>query len=891
MVKFLKNIAPDAVAILAFLVISFVYFATPISEGLVLGGHDSVASIGSGQEQLQHLAETGERTRWTGTMFSGMPTYQISPSYSSGKLLDALYWVYGLGTTGVLNYVFLYLLGFYILLRCFNLKPWVSAVGAVAWAFSSYFFIIIAAGHIWKAMTLALIPPTIAGMILCYRGKLLWGGALTALFTALQILSNHAQMSYYFFFLMALLTICYGVAALLEKEKGERRKEEDVASPLTAPPSPLTATPSPLTATPSPLTVKGWLKATGVIVCAGILGVLANLPNLYHTYTYSKESMRGKAELTPPASSKQTATEGLDRDYITQWSYGIDETLTLLIPEFKGGGSRSILDREGVEKLDGYNEFRNNAYQFQQMTGGQAYPPGIMEYWGDQPFTVGPVYVGAAICFLFVLGMFYVGGPVKWALVLATLLSFLFAWGKNLMPVTDFFIDYLPLYNKFRTVSSALVVAEFTFPLLAILALAKALCQPETLFGSKAGRIGMGAATVLTTGLCLLLAFVPSVAGDCLSQNDAYTLNAMSGWGFPPQLTSGLKTAIVSMHHDILSSSALISGLICLVVSIILWLWTKKRVPAWAVVGIIGVVTLVDMWKVNKNYLNNDSFSDPVVQLNGFAKTPADEQILADTSLSYRVANLGAGNPFNETTNETSYYHKSIGGYHAAKLHRYQDLIDHHLNRELNSFTKALGAAAGDITSIKMDSIAPVLNMLNTKYFIFGQKQQAFAVENIYHNGNGWFVDKLDFVPNADKEMAALHGMDTKREAVADERFRSALETTKLGQGTVELTQYAPNEMHYKVQSAEGGVVVFSEIYYPGWTVTIDGNEAELGRVNYILRAVRVPAGAHEIKMEFRPASVDTTTSIAFFAIGCIKGALLVAIIIAIRRWRKKRKA
>ncbi len=869
MVKFLKHIAPDAVAILAFLVISFAYFATPISEGLVLGGHDSVASIGSGQEQVQFYAETGERTRWTGTMFSGMPTYQIAPSYDSGKLLNFMYSIYGLGTTGVLNYVFLYLLGFYVLLRCFNIKPWLAVVGSVAWAFSSYFFIIIAAGHIWKAMTLALIPPTIAGMILCYRGKLLWGGAITALFTALQILSNHAQMSYYFFFLMALISLCYGGAALFGKKKGD-------------------ATSSPLKS--SPLTVKSWLKATGVIAFAGILGVLANLPNLYHTYTYAKESMRGKAELTPPPSAGQKATEGLDRDYITQWSYGIDETLTLLIPEYKGGGSRSILDREGVEKLDGYSEFRSHAYQFQQMTGGQAYPPGIMEYWGDQPFTVGPVYVGAAICFLFVLGMFYVGGPVKWALVLATIVSLLFAWGKNLMPVTDFFIDYLPMYNKFRTVSSALVVAEFTFPLLAILALAKVLKSPETLFGTKAGRIGMGVATVFTTGLCLLLAFVPGVAGDCLSQNDAYTIGAMNGWGFPAHFTSALKDAIVSMHHDILSASALNSGLICLAVSIVLWLWTKKRIPAWAVVGVIGAVTLTDMWMVNKNYLNNESFSDPVVQLNDFAKTPADEQILADTSLSYRVANLGGGSPFNETTNETSYYHKSIGGYHAAKLHRYQDLIDHHLNRELSDFTKALGAAAGDITSIKMDSIAPVLNMLNTKYFIFGREQQAFAVENIYHNGNGWFVDQLDFVPNADKEMAALHGMDTKREAVADERFRNALETQTLGQGTVELTQYAPNEMHYKVQSEAGGVVVFSEIYYPGWTATIDGKEAELGRVNYVLRALRVPAGAHEVKMEFRPTSVSTTTGIAYFAICGILGLFLVAIVMAIRKKRKTKQ-
>ncbi len=863
MIKFLKNIAPDAIAVVAFLIISFFYFATPLSEGLVLGGHDSVASIGCGQEGLEHLAATGERSRWTGAVFSGMPTYQIAPAYDSGKLLNALYGVYGLGTSGVLNYVFLYLLGFYILLRVLSLRPWVAAVGAIAWAFSSYFFIIIAAGHIWKVMTLALIPPTIAGMILCYRGKLLWGGAITALFTALQIMSNHVQMSYYFLFLMALLTICYGVAALLGKKNADA---------------------TPLTVNTSTLTVKKWLKATTVIAFAGILGVLANLPNLYHTYTYSKESMRGKSELTPPPSSGQKATEGLDRDYITQWSYGIDETLTLLIPEYKGGGSRSILDRKDFDKLEGSNELRSHAYQLQL-------EPYIQEYWGDQPFTVGPVYVGAVICFLFVLGIFYVGGPVKWALVLATVLSFLFAWGKNWMTVTDFFIDYLPMYNKFRTVSSALVVAEFTFPLLAILAFAKALRAPETLFGTKAGRIGMGVASVFTTGLCLLLAFFPSIAGDCLSPKDTQLLSFLNEQGIPAYFISGLKEAIITVHHDILSSSALNSGLLCLAVSIILWLWAKKRVPAWALVGFVGIVTLADMWTINKKYLNDGSFSDPVAQMNGFAKTPADEQILSDTALSYRVANLGVGNPFNETTNETSYYHKSIGGYHAAKLHRYQDLIDHHLNDELADFTKAFNASSGDIKSINMDSIAPVLNMLNTKYFIIGQKQQASAIENSSHNGNGWFVDSLNFVPNADKEIAALHGMDTKHKAVADERFRGALETTNLGQGTVKLTNYAPNEMHYKVKSAEGGVVVFSEIYYPGWTVTIDGTEAELGRANYVLRALRVPAGEHEIKMEFRPASVDATDYIAFFAIGCIKGLLLGAIIAAIKRRRQKKVA
>lgn len=864
MTKFFKGILPDIIAVVAFLIICFVYFAGPISEGLVLGGHDTVASIGQGRELMDHLEQTGERTRWTNTLFSGMPTYQIAPTYSSDNVLSTLQHILDLGTNGAMSYVFLYLIGFYIMLRAFRLKPWISVLGAVAWAFSSYFFIIISAGHIWKVLTLAFVPPTIGGLLLCYRGKLLLGGSVTALFAALQIHNNHVQMSYYFAFLMALIVVCYGVAALRGcKSACIEGTEGEVCAPFT---------------------MNKWLKATGVIVVAGMIGVLANLPNLYHTYMYSKESMRGKAELSPLPSERHTPTDGLDRDYITQWSYGIDETLTLLIPDYKGGGSRSILDREGASELDGYKSYMTHAYQFQQMTGGQMQPPGIIEYWGDQPFTVGPVYVGAIVCFLFVLGAFYVSGPLKWALLLSTLLSLLFAWGKNLMPVTDFFIDYLPLYNKFRTVSSALVVAEFTFPLLAVLALAKVLRQPDTLFGTKNGRIGFGVATALTTGLCLVLAFIPSLAGDCLSANDSATFGLMTSSGFPADFTKGMQTAVVDMHHDILSSSALNSGLICLAASIALWLWTKKLVPAWAIVGFLSVVTLVDMWKVNKRYLNDESFASPVARMNTFAKTSADATILSDTTLSYRVANLSAGNPFNETTNETSYYHKSIGGYNAAKLHRYQDLIDRHLNRELAAFGSAYNAAGGDIASLNMDSIAPVLNMLNTKYFIIGSRTSNSAAMNPYANGNAWFVESLKFVENADAEIAGLYGLDTKKAAVADKKFETALQTNCFSAGKATLTFDSPNELHYDVESNGSGVLVFSEIYYPGWTATIDGNPVEVGRVNYVLRAISYPGGKHKVVLEFRPSTETMTTGVAYIALALIALGFVLATIIKFRK-------
>ncbi len=851
----LKKAAPDAVAVLLFLLVSTVYFLTPLSEGLVLGGHDSVASVGLGQEQREYrAAHGGETTRWTNAVFSGMPTYQIAPSYGATDAVSFLSSVYGLGTGHwfpAISYLFLYLLGFYILLRAFNFKPYLAALGAVLWAFSSYFLIIIAAGHIWKVLTLAFIPPTIAGLVLCYRGKYLWGGAVTALFTAFQVQANHMQMTYYFLFVMALLVVAYLADAVARRKMG------------------------------------AWLKATGVLAVAGLLGVAANLPNIYHTYSYAKESMRGKGELTAKGGSGQKATDGLERDYITAWSYGIDETLTLLIPDFKGGGSAAITDREDTDELPGYDDFYECAGQTQQafqQSGTNAYPPGMMQYWGDQPFTVGPVYAGAFACFLFILALFYVRGPVKWGLLAATALSLVFAWGRNIPAVTDFLIDHLPMYAKFRTVSSALVIAEFAIPLLAVLCVYEIVRDPE-LFRLTSWKdaplrkkVGLPVAATLTLGLCLLLWLAPGAAGSCLSADDSSLFKMMSEAGFGADFVSRYRGAVSQMHHAILSADALRSALFIAAGIAVLWLYAEKKLAAWAAGSLLAVVSLADLWQIDRRYLNDDSFTDPVAQQEGFAMSTADRQILADKSY-YRVANLGAGNPFNETSNATSYYHHSIGGYHAAKLHRYQDLIDRYLTDELQAVAGAANTTQGNLAQAAGgDSISPMLNMLNTKYYIFGQGNNSIAIRSPFANGCAWFVNSLSFVPSADAEMAGLKGLDTKHAAVADSRFKAALDGSPLDSGRVTLTSYAPNELKYRTYSARGGVVVFSEIYYPQWTVKIDGKPAELGRANYVLRALRVPAGSHEVTMEFRPRSVSATNAAACAALALVLLLFLAAL-------------
>lgn len=842
MKQFLKSIWPDALAVAVFLLISLAYFITPVSQGLVLEGHDNTGGIGMGHETQVYEEQTGEHSRWTNSVFGGMPTYQISPSYPSTAVLSFVQKAYQLGTSGVVSYLFLYLIGFYILLRVLRIKPVLAAAGAVMWAFSSYFLIIITAGHIWKVLTLGFIPPTIAGIILCYRGKLLWGGAVMALFTALQILSNHVQMSYYFGFVMLFMVFAYGIAALLS------RKTEDIDIP----------------------TIAGCLKGTLVIVVAGLIGLSANVSNLYHTYDYQQYSMRGKSDLTP--KSAQEATEGLERDYITQWSYGIGETMTLLIPHFKGGGSGNVMERDDFYELDGSDEFLRHAQNLAQR-GQQVTPPGLNTYWGDQPGTVGPVYVGALVCFLFILGLFFVRGPMKWALLAATVVSLLFAWGRNLMPVTDFFIDHLPLYNKFRTVSSALVIAEFTIPMLAVLCLVRIIREPEILRRST-GRIPLAVSLALTAGICLLIAVAPAVAGDCISQSESQILSLL---GADAQ---SYRAAINAMRQSILSADALRSFVVIFIGLLAIFLYVYKKIPATALAAIIGVVCFVDMWQIDKRYLNDGSFTDPDIQAEGIAaKTPADELILEDKS-QFRVVDI-TKDIFND--NSTSYWHHSIGGYHPAKLHRYQDLIERHIQPELPRFVGAINEAQGDMAQVSGDSLAPVLNMLNLKYIIFG-KQRERVVQNPYANGNAWFVRQLAFAPNADAEINALATLDTKRKAVADEAFKDVLDGSALDSGTVALTSYAPNELRYTLQSARGGVVVLSEVYYPGWTATIDGQEVPIARANYVLRALKVPAGRHELVLQFRPTSIQRTETLAYTGLALTLAAFLLAIGLEVRR-------
>ncbi|MBR2455575.1 MAG: YfhO family protein [Bacteroidaceae bacterium] len=824
----IKRLLPDLVAIVFFAVVSFVYFCPAVTEGRILSQHDSVAGIGAGQEGKEYMERTGERTRWTNSIFGGMPTYQMAPSYDSTNLLKGIENLYHLYLPTYVWYVFVMLLGFYILLRAFNFKVWMSALGAIIWAFSSYFFIIIAAGHIWKFITLAYIPPTIAGMVLIFRKKYLWGGLLTALFVALQISSNHIQMSYYFLFVMFFMFVAYGVEAYRNQE------------------------------------VPHFWKATGVLAVAGLLGVCINLSNLYHTYEYSKESMRGKSELVKKNSANQTDS-GLERDYITQWSYGIGETFTLLVPNTKGGASVPLAMNEDAMKKA--NPMYMNIYR--QM--GQ--------YWGEQPGTSGPVYVGAFVVFLFVLGLFIVKGPMKWALLVATVLSILLSWGKNFMGFTDLFIDYMPMYSKFRTVSSILVIAEFTMPLLAMLALKKLLESPQMLKEyTKPVLLSFG----LTGGLALLFAVLPKVFFS--SYVSSMEMQALSG--IPADQLMPLLANLEEVRMSMFTTDAWRSFFIITIGVVLLWAYGVGKLKQGVVVGALIALCLVDMWDVNKRYLYDGQFVEKEVQTQGFEPTETDQMILQDKDLNYRVLNL-ATNTFNE--NNTAYWHKSIGGYHAAKLRRYQEMIEEHISPEMNALFEEVASSGGEMDSLDAGKF-PVLNMLNTRYFIFPlQGGETVPLRNPYALGNGWFVDEVSYVADANEEIAAIHGLHPSQKAVADKRFESVLKQPVVADSTssVTLLSYEPNLLKYKVNSAQGGLVVFSENYYPGWQAFIDGEEVEHGRVNYILRAMNVPAGEHEVVFEFDPDSLHATETIAYIAFVLLALAVLVAFFLEYKKRSK----
>jgi len=826
----MKKFLPDLIAILAFIVISFIYFFPAITEDRILFQHDTVAGAGAGQEAKEYYERTGERTRWTNALFGGMPTYQMSPSYDSTEPLTFVQKVYHLFLPNYVWLTFIMMLGFYILLRAFGIPAWLAGLGGIIWGFSSYFFILIAAGHIWKFITLAYIPPTIAGIVLAYRKKYLLGGIITALFMAMQILSNHVQMTYYFLFV-----ILFMVGAFFED--AWRKKE-----------------------------LPQFFKATGVLIVAGLIGVSINLSNLYHTYEYSKETMRGKSELKYEGAAAKQTSSGLNRDYITQWSYGIGETFSLLVPNVKGGASVPLSRSE--KAMEKANPMYSSLYS--QLT----------QYFGDQPMTSGPVYVGAFVLMLFILGCFIVKGPMKWALLGATIFSILLSWGKNFMGLTDFFIDYIPMYNKFRAVSSILVIAEFTIPLLAILTLKEILTKPELLKEKlKYIYISFG----LTGGLALLFAIAPRLFFPTyIPGNEMAALqNAL-----PADQLSPIIANLEEMRVHLFTSDAWRSFFIVTIGTLLLLAYNAKKLKATWTVAAIALLCLGDMWSVNKRYLYDEQFIPKSEQTATFRKTQTDELILQDPSLDYRVLNF-AGNTFEE--NNTSYWHKSVGGYHAAKLRRYQEMIDHHIAKEMQAAYQEVATAGGQMDSVNAAKF-PVLNMLNTKYFIFpaGQQGQTVPIENPYTFGNAWFIDKIQYVNNANEEIDAIGQVDLQQTAIVDSKFKEALKGVNEGYkdslSTIRLTSYEPNQLVYETSSPQDGIVVFSEIYYPGWTATIDGKPADIARADYILRAINVPAGKHTIEMRFDPQSLHITEGIAYGAMAL----LLVGVIILIWIYRKK---
>ena len=881
----LKKLLPDLLVIVAFIIISFIYLAPAVMDGRVISQHDSLAAIGQGQEQREYMERhDGERTRWNISMFSGMPSYQMSPTYSSSKPLDIAKKAYSLFLPDYVFLIFIMLLGFYILMRSFNASPLISALGAVAWAFSSYFFILISAGHIWKFITLAYIPPTIAGLVYVYRQKYALGGLLFMIFVAFQISSNHFQMSYYFLFVMLFMVIAFFVEAVRKKE-------------LTT-----------------------FFKATGVLIIAGIIGVSANLSNLYHTYEYSKETMRGKSELSHLSDDIKT-DDGLERDYITAWSYGIGETWSLLVPNIKGGASVPLSENEKA-----MSKARPEYAQIYQQIG---------QYWGDQPGTSGPIYVGAFILALFVLSLFIVKGPIKWALLAATVFSILLSWGRNFMGLTDFFIDYIPMYNKFRAVSSILVVAEFTIPLLAILALKELITKPDLLRHNKRPLyISLG----VTGGVALLFAIAPKLFFSSYispSEMQAFT-QALPSEHIQPFLSN-----LTDMRVSLFTADAWRSFIIILVGSVMLWLFLEKKIKAeWLVAGII-VLCLVDMWSVNKRYLNDDDFINKSNQQQIFSKTATDEYILQDTTKYYRVLNM-ATSTFNDGI--TPYWHNVIGGYHAAKLRRYQDLIDVHITVEMMALQQEIINTQGQLDLVDSEKFK-VLNMLNTKWVIMpSQDGTTIPVHNIHAMGNAWFVDNISFVDNADEEITALGNMNLLNEAVADKEFEPVLagfdfgfksdlndalktdtdttdtgtsengtitsdktDTDTIGSGTItsgnigsgtnasgntdsdsvvqsdliqnalvqpssestiKLVDYDSDYLKYEVDAIKDELAVFSEIYYPhGWQITIDGVPADMIRANYTLRALPIHEGKHIVEFSFEPQSIKLTDSIAYAAL------------------------
>jgi hypothetical protein len=781
-----KKALPHLTAVLLFLILPAIYFS-PQLEGKKLNQHDTNTATGMAKEITDYNKSHSDLALWTNSMFGGMPAYLIGlPTYSA---ISPIYKLTTLFDWRPISFVFLYLIGFYLALLLFGLNPWISLIGAIAFGFSSYDFIIIAAGHNTKAVAIGYMAPMIGALYHAWKKNLLIGSAFFALFLALQIYANHLQITYY-----TMLTILiFGMAELYFAFKEK--------------------------------TVSDFLKRSGIIALFALVAIATNAERLWTTYEYGKFSIRGASELT---ADKGNQTSGLDKDYATSWSYGVDETLTLLIPNFKGGASMiNFGENSATADLLKSNNIPNANAIVKQLPG----------YWGTQPGTSGPVYVGAIVLFLFVLSLFLTKGPVRAWIIAATIFSVLLSWGRNFMPLTNFFLDYFPGYNKFRTVSMILVIAGFTIPLLASIGLNK-------IFSEKIDKVVWKKAMIwsiaLTAGISLVFFLIPGLSGSFVSASDS-------------QMPEWIRNGLVSDRTSFLRSDALRSAALILAVALVLWIHVAKKIQSKYALLIIGTLILVDMWGINKRYLNDNNFVQEQNARNPYPATKADKEILKDKT-EFRVLNLSA-DPFNEAS--TSYYHHSIGGYHGAKMRRYQELINLRIDGEIRQLGTKLNALK---TESGVDSLfigLNVLNMLNTKYMIYNP--EAGPITNSRAFGNAWIVNGYQLVDNADQEITALGKADLRKTVVVDKKFQSLLGNVSVGNGgasKLSLTSYSPNKLVYNYSGKGNEIAVFSEIYYPkGWNAYIGDKLVPYFQANYVLRAMVLTEGTYDIAFKFEPLS------------------------------------
>jgi hypothetical protein len=800
-----NTILPHGIALVIFIAITLSFFS-PILNGKKLNQGDIVRFKGMSKEIVDYREKTGEEALWTNSMFGGMPAYQISLK-SPGDLMSYLDDFFKGFLPHPADLVFIYMIGFYILLLSLGVNPWMSIIGSFAFAFSSYFIIIIEAGHNSKAHAIGYMAPVIAGVILTYRKKYIIGGLLTLVFMAMEIHAGHPQITYY-------LLISLLLFGLLELYETIRHK-----------------------------TFRHFMTASAIVIMASLIAAGPNSSKLLTTYEYSKTTIRGKTELS---TEKENRTSGLDKDYATQWSYGKAETGTLLIPDFNGGASGGKLS----EKSAVFHALIKNGVPKNQ---ARSYIKSMPTYWGPQPFVSGPVYAGAIIFFLFVLGLVLLRGKLRWWILSVTILSILLSWGKNFMFLTDIFFDYVPLYNKFRTVSMILVLTELMLPLLGFVILDKIF---KNEYSRKEILQAIKIAGGISLGFTLIFMLFPTAFFGFQGNSDG-------------QLPDWLRTAIVEDRIALMKADAMRSFLlIALSIGAILAFIFGKLKSKYSL-AMIAILVVFDLWGVNKRYLNDDDYVSKRKVEKPYPMTRADQEILKDKDPNYRVFNLTVS-PFNDAS--TSYYHKSIGGYHGAKLRRYQELIDAHISK------------------FNMQ----VLNMLNTKYIIQkGQDGKPIVQKNPDALGNAWFVQEIKWVNNADEELAALNDFDPQKTAVIDIRYKSILQnniSTNNENATIRLTSYDPKHLVYEAKTDNDLLAVFSEIYYDkGWKAFIDGQRQDIVRADYVLRAMFVPKGKHNIEFRFEPESYITGEKIAWVSSILIYVLLIGGLLFLFQRYKKKK--